>query len=133
KATDGGDALARQLGDPSLRVRLACALALHDLGDPRGEPALAKLAADPESDRLLTPHLEIGLAHARRGDFATAEPELTKVVRLSPYFADPIVELAAVLADEGKLDDARKRVDQALALEPYHKAGLALRDKLGAH
>jgi len=132
KATNAGDALATHLDDPSLRVRLACALALYDLGDRRGEPALAKLASDPDSDHLLTPHLEVGLAHARRNDFAVAEAELTKVARLSPYFADPIVQLAAVLADEHKFDEARKRLDQALALEPYHKGAAVLLNKLPA-
>ena len=45
-----GDAVAAQLADPSLRVRLACALALLDMRDPRGELALA--AARERSDDL---------------------------------------------------------------------------------
>jgi hypothetical protein len=130
KATKSADALAAALTDPSLRVRLACALALWDLEDPRAEAALAKLAADPESKNLLYPHLELGLAYARRKEFARAETELAQGARLSPYFADPIVQLAAVLVEEGKLDDAKRRVAQALALEPANKGALALQRRL---
>ena len=55
-----GDALARRLDDRILRVRLAAALALLDLHDPRGEQALHLLADDPGSSHLVLPHSALG-------------------------------------------------------------------------
>jgi hypothetical protein len=130
RATGAADALAKRLADPSLRVRLAAALALEDLHDPRGEAALRQLAAAPESANLVIPHFELGRGLARRGDFAGARAELTRVARLSPYFTEALIELAAVIADAGDLNEARARLDQALALEPHHARARDLRDRM---
>ena len=131
-ATAAADAVARRLDDPSLRVRLAAALALFNLRDPRGEPALRRLAETPATSHLLLPHQALGLVLANRGDLAGARGELTQVVRLSPYFTDGLVELAAIAAAGGDLAEAHARVDQALQLEPHHARALALRAKLDA-
>lgn len=124
----GGDAVARHIEDRSLRVRLAAALALYDMHDPRGEPALAALAET--EPHLLVPHLELGNARARRGDLAGARRELREAVRLAPYHVDALVALAAMSAQQGDLGEARARVAQALALAPHHRGALALADKL---
>jgi hypothetical protein len=130
RATAAADALARRLEDSSLRVRLAATLALYDLRDPRGEPALRRLAETPASANLLVPHFELGRVAAQRGDFATARAELTRVVRLAPYFTEGLVELAAVAGAIGDLVEARARVEQALQLEPHHARGQGLRKKI---
>jgi hypothetical protein len=130
KATASADAIAARLADPSLRIRLAAAVTLHDLRDPRGESALRKLADAPESSHLLLPHAELGPLFARRGDFDAARKELTAVARLAPYFIDPLVQLAAIAASQGDLVEARARIAQVLALEPQHRAARALRDRL---
>jgi thioredoxin-like negative regulator of GroEL len=130
KATADADALVPRLADPSLRVRLAAALALFDLHDRRGEPALQHLADDPASAHLMIPHLELGQALGGRGDFVGARRELEWVAKLAPYYADPLVQLAAVAAEQGDFKAARARVDQALQLEPKHRGALSLRDKL---
>jgi hypothetical protein len=132
RATVAGDAVTARLADPSLRVQLAAALALYDMRDPRGEPALARLAAAPASADLMVPHLELGNAAARRGDLATARRELTRVVELAPYFVDALVTLASFAAQQGDLAEARARVAQALALEPHHKGAVGLSTKLAA-
>ena len=130
RARGAADAVAARLGDASLRVRLAAALALQALGDGRAEPALARLAASPESEHLLQPHLALGPTLARRGDMAGARRELEWVARLTPYYADALVQLAQVAARQGDRAEARARVDQALRLDAHHSAALALRQQL---
>ena len=130
RAPATGDAVAALLADRSLRVRLACALALYDMHDARGEPALAALADAPATAHLLVPHLELGRAAAAREDWGAARRELTTVVQLAPYFTDAIVELAGVDAELGDLTDARRRVASVLAVEPRNRGGLALAAKL---
>ena len=130
KAPTAGDALARHLDDPSLRVRLATSLALYDLHDQRGEPALRHLAEDPASSSLVIPHLELGQAAGARKDWQMAKRELLWVVRLWPFYADAIVQLAAVEHELGNDVAARARVDQALQLEPKHGGAFALRAML---
>ncbi|MEO8552747.1 MAG: cytochrome c3 family protein, partial [Kofleriaceae bacterium] len=130
RTRSAGDAVAAKLSDPSLRVRLACALALEDMRDPRGELALARLAHDPSTSHLMLPHLELGRAAMRRRDFATGKRELDEVARLAPYFTDALIELAAANAELGDLVEARRRVAAVLAVEPKHRGALELQRKL---
>ncbi|HEY5945131.1 MAG TPA: multiheme c-type cytochrome [Kofleriaceae bacterium] len=130
KATNAADALAKHLGDRSLRARLAIALALHDLHDARGDTALQQLADDPASSHLMIPHLELGQAAGARKDWAVAKRELEWVAKLSPYYADAIVQLGAVEHELGNDAGARARAEQALQLEPKHQGALALRGML---
>jgi predicted CXXCH cytochrome family protein len=125
-----GDAVAKLLADRSLRVRLACSLALFDMRDPRGELALRQLATDPTTTRLMLPHLELGRAAMRRHDYATGKAELAQVATLAPYFTDALVELAAAYAELGDLPEARRRVQAVLAVEPNHHAAVELARKL---
>ena len=129
-ARTAGDAVAKLLADRSLRVRLACSLALFDMRDPRGELALHQLATDPATTRLMLPHLELGRAAMRRRDYATGKVELTKAVELAPYFTDALVELAAAYAELGDLAQARHRVQAVLAVEPNFRAAVELARKL---
>jgi HEAT repeats/Cytochrome c554 and c-prime len=130
RATEAADAVAGRLDDPSLRVRLAAAMALEAMGDARGAPALARLAAAPESQHLLQPHLIRGPSLARRGDMDGARTELEWVARLTPYYADALVQLAHVAARQGDLAAARTRVAQALQLDSHHSGALALKQSL---
>ncbi len=130
RATGAADAVAKRLEDGSLRVRFAAALALYDLRDPRGEPALRRLAETPATSSLMVPHHELGRVAANRGDFTTARAELTRAVRLAPYFTEGLIELAAVTAATGDLTEARARIEQALQLEPHHARARALRAKI---
>jgi hypothetical protein len=130
RAAGAADALVARLSDPSLRVRYAAALALQDVGDPRAEAALRQLADAPASAHLMVPHFELGRALAGRGELAAARAELTWVARLTPYFTDGLVELAAVAAAQGDRVEAQARLAQALALEPHHARGRALAARL---
>jgi hypothetical protein len=130
KATNAADVLARHVDDPSLRVRLAVALALHDLGDARGDVALQTLADGPTSSSLVIPHLELGQAAGARKDWPAAERELRWVAKLWPFYADAIVQLAAVEHELGKNDAALARVNQALQLDPNNRGALSLRATL---
>lgn len=125
-----GDGIARLLADSSLRVRLAAAVALFDLGDARGEPALQQLADDPASSHLMVPHLMVARAKGSRKDWTGAKRELTRVVQLAPYFVDALVQLAMVDAELGDVADARARISEALALEPKNGPALAMQAKL---
>ncbi|HEY0190011.1 MAG TPA: HEAT repeat domain-containing protein, partial [Kofleriaceae bacterium] len=120
------EAVVARTGDPSHRVQLACALALYDLRDPRGEPALKRLTEAPATEHLMVPHLELGNAAARRRDLATARRELARAVELAPYYVDGLAMLAGYAAQQGDLAEAKARVAQALALEPHHKGALGL-------
>jgi len=130
RAQGAADQVAGKLADPSLRVRLACSLALFDMRDPRGELALAQLARDPSTSHLMIPHLELGNAAMRRGDFATGKRELEQVALLAPYFTDALTELAAACAELGELGEARRCVAAVLQLEPNHRAAKELQRKL---
>lgn len=130
RATTASNDVARHLEDRELRVQLACALALLDMHDPRGEPALQRLADSPATNHLMLPHLELGMAAGRRKDFQTARKELEWVAKLSPSYTDALVDLAATDAELGDFAAARARVAQVLALEPHHRGALALEAKL---
>ena len=130
RATDSVNAIAKLLGDKSLRVRQEAALALHMLKDPRGEAALKQLAEAPESRHLMQPHLQLGQVYGARGDNVAARRELTQVVELAPYFTDALVQLASVAMAQNDLVEARARIAQALSLEPRHKNGLAIKQQL---
>ncbi|NVB78449.1 MAG: hypothetical protein HOV81_08665 [Kofleriaceae bacterium] len=132
RAKTSAAAISERLADTSLRVRLACALALLDMGDPRGELALADLASKSPSDQLMIPHLELANAALRRGDLEAARKQLHDVVALAPYMVDALVQLAGVTADLGDLDEARRLALRALALEPHHRGAHDLKAKLDA-
>ncbi|MEO8704487.1 MAG: tetratricopeptide repeat protein [Kofleriaceae bacterium] len=132
KATVASTAIAGLLSDRSVRIRLAAALALHDLGDSRGDVALQQLADAPETSHLMLPHLELGQTAGARRDWPAAKRELEWVAKLAPYYADALGQLAAVLVELGELDEARARIDQLLQLEPTHRGGLALRARVTA-
>ena len=87
-ARAAGTEVARLLDDPSLRVRLAAALALSDSRDPRGESALQALADAPDTAGLMLPHYELGMAKGRHDDFAGARAQLAIVAKIAPYFTD---------------------------------------------
>ena len=117
-------------GDPELRVQLACALALLDMRDPRGEAALQQLADAPATSHLMLPHLELGNAAGRRKDFQTAKKELTIVAKLSPSYTDALVDLAAIDAELGDFAAARARHRAGPAARAAPQGALALQAKL---
>ncbi len=62
-------------------------------------------------------------ADLERGDFASAEKQITRCIKLMPLWLHPRFLLGAVLAKQGKLEDAEDALKMALALEPRQPQG----------
>lgn len=108
------------LADSSIAVRQMAALVLSTFGDPRGDEALARLAADPQTRGLVRPHIALGIAAAKRGDFDAATRELTTAVDEVPYAVDALVLLADISARRGDFAQARAWLEEALRFNPAH-------------
>jgi HEAT repeats/Cytochrome c554 and c-prime/Doubled CXXCH motif (Paired_CXXCH_1) len=130
RVKSAADALAGRLGDSSLRVRLAAAMALAAIADPRAEAAMRALADDPTTSDLLPPRMWLGGHLARRGDLAAARRYLGGAVQLSPYNTEALWHLAEVVARQGDLALARRLITRALALEPAYQPALDLLRRL---
>ena len=105
-------------------------------------PAIA--AADTRTDARryfnraleLTPRygylrINLGILDAATGDKAGAERELRLAVELDPGNPEPHYHLGRFLRDEGRLDEARRSAERALALAGGHShARQLLRDTL---
>lgn len=113
RARPAADALVAHAGDAALPVRQAAALALASFGDPRARALLMKLAQDPSSSHLMQPHAALARIHLHDGDLVAARGELETVSRLTPYFADALVELGRVAARLGDGAAARGWIEDA--------------------
>jgi hypothetical protein len=122
------DALAKTLGDKSLPVVQAAAVALTSLGDVRGVEALEKLAADPRWSHLVTVQFSLAIQKMRTKDPAGAIPILEKVLALAPYHVEANVMLADALFRTGRRAEAKARLEEALRFDPEHK-GATQRNK----
>jgi cytochrome c552/HEAT repeat protein/cytochrome c554/c'-like protein len=118
------DAVAHYVDDPALPVRQNAALLLASAHDPRGEAALAKLAADPATSGLFRPHVMLSVAAANRGDLDTATREIDTALALAPYVADALVFRADIDARRGDLAAAREHLQEALRFNPSHRGAL---------
>jgi len=124
RASGEAPALLPLLHDRDLQVRRSAAVALESLGSREGEEALRALADDPDTEGLVEPHVELGLAAARRGQWAAAEAELTRSLDLRPYNSAALVALADVQARLGKWDRVRADIEEALRFDPQNAAAL---------
>lgn len=124
RSSDEAPALIPLLHDPNLQVRKSAAVALESLGSADGEAVLRALADDPATEGLVEPHVELGLAAARRGQWAAAEAELTRSLVLRPYNSAALVALADVQARLGKWERVRADVEEALRFDPQNAAAL---------
>jgi cytochrome c554/c'-like protein len=113
RARPAADALFARGSDDALPVRQAAALALTTLGDPRAESLLERLANDPASSHLMQPHVALARIALHGGDLARARAELETVARLTPYFAEALVQLARVAGRQGDASAARDWLDDA--------------------
>jgi tetratricopeptide (TPR) repeat protein len=123
-ARPAADAIARLLDDSSVAVRQNAALVLASIHDPRGEPALAKLAGDPATRSLFRPHVMLSVAAANRGDFAVATREIDAALALAPYVADALVFRADIDARRGNPTAAREGLQEALRFDPRHRGAV---------
>lgn len=113
RVRQAAEALWSRRDDAAIAVRQAAALGLYALGDARAEELLSRLAREPASAHLMQPHFALGRSYARRGDLLAARRELTEVARLTPYFAEALVELATVEERLGDQEAARRRRQEA--------------------
>ena len=91
----------------------------------------ARLAAARILERFpLSPlaHVLIGSIAVQEGDAFAARLALTRATELDTSSAQPVAQLAALDLMEGKIDDARRRATQSLALDPA--GAIALRTLL---
>ncbi len=113
RARGAADALFARGSDDALPVRQAAALALFTLGDARATELLERLAHDPASSHLMQPHVALARVALHAGDLPRARAELETVARLTPYFAEALVELARVAGKQGDGEAARSWLDDA--------------------
>jgi tetratricopeptide (TPR) repeat protein len=123
------EACAAHPSDAALPYRLA--LVLRDLGDLAGERAALEqaIAVDPN---LFPAQYALGYLEFQAGDNAAAERQFRLTVKAAPGNAQAWLSLAAALAAESRIEEAREAVANALQLEPDNAGALDLSKKLAA-
>jgi len=87
--------------------------------------------ADPNEDlQQLQQRFLVALAAKDKGDIDAAEDELRAVLRVEPRLPEPRMELARILLDTDRLDDAEPHARQALE---HLEAGGQWTDELPEH
>lgn len=72
---------------------------------------------------VTVPHIDLGVAYGRLGDFEKAEQSLTKALSLAPNHPVALNEMGILFRKTGKFDAARDHYQRALAVYPdYHFA-----------
>jgi Tfp pilus assembly protein PilF len=97
---------------------------LSMFGDARAEPALARLASDPNTATLVWPHVLLGNAAAQRGDIDRAEQEMNRALDIVPYLPDALVFLADIRMRRNDPTQARAYVEEALKFDVRHRGAL---------
>jgi tetratricopeptide (TPR) repeat protein len=106
-----GAGLARAFGGDAAgaRSRIEAAIETQDL------------AADPA--RLVRLHLELGRLRAAAGELEAAERSFLRALeleRIPMRRAEPLALLGALLAEHGRLEEAERRLREAIAADPEH-------------
>jgi tetratricopeptide (TPR) repeat protein len=120
RARSAADRLALLAADRSLWVRVAASNALGAIGDPRGLALLKRLAEAPDSEALPKPHLALGSVLAREGTAGPAITQLERGLRVYPYQVDALVLLSDLLAGQGRVEEARARLEEADQFDHQH-------------
>ena len=104
-------------------------VALHQAGDTAGQRAQLEEAVklDP---KLAGAQNELGYVLSRSGDAAGAVQHFRMAVEAAPGWAEAWINLAAELAADAHLPEAREAVAKALALDPRNAQARELRDQL---
>ena len=71
-------------------------------------------------------HIRLGSAQARAGDTAAAVDSLRRAVELQPADPDARHLLGLALLAVGLRDDGLRELEQALTLDPTHRAAATL-------
>jgi tetratricopeptide (TPR) repeat protein len=107
---------------PEVRDRYLAAIGYLEQG--LYERGVAELRAVTEqAPELANPHVDLGVAYARAGDFARAATSLEQAVAITGDHPIALNELALVYREQGRFADARTSYERALALYPdFHVA-----------
>lgn len=122
------EACAAAPNDAGLAYRLA--MVLDDLGDAAAERA-ALQAAIKANPRFARAQYQLGFMDFRAGDNAAAERHFRATVEAVPDNAQAWLSLAATLATEERIPEARDAVANALKADPGNAGALDLMRKLG--
>lgn len=77
-----------------------------------------------------TARMQLGVAHASRGDAKAAELQFLEAVRLRPEMAEPHLRLAQLYLDHSANERAAPQVEKFLELAPDDPRGLELKRRL---
>ena len=131
RARRAADRLALLAADRSLWVRVAASNALGAVGDPRGLALLQRLADAPDSESLPKPHLALGAVLARQGSAGPAITQLERGLRELPYQVESLGLLSDLLAGQGRREEARARLEEALQFDPQEPRNRQRLEALG--
>jgi tetratricopeptide (TPR) repeat protein len=127
------EALEATPQDANLSYKLALALdSANDLSNERTALEQA-LAIDPT---FALAHYQLGYVDSQQGDLPGAEREFRLAVHAARGYVKAWISLAATLAMESKMTEARQTVDHALQLAPADPEALELHRELagaGSH
>jgi Flp pilus assembly protein TadD len=124
-----GEACAAQPYNPGYAYQLA--LVSGELGDIEGERTALEQAIKADANFVLAQY-DLGRLDFRAGSYAAAERQFRLTVKAVPGKAEAWFALAATLAAERRLQEARDALANALKLEPSNAAALDLGKKLEA-
>jgi len=128
------------LVDPLLAVRMTAAFTLADVADDlltpeqrrnRAEAVREYIAVQMTNAERPESHLNLGILHARRGNWSQAEDACRTALRLNPTFIPAYVNLADLYRSMGRDDEGERVLREALAIRPndaavHHALGLLL-------
>ena len=123
------EALEATPGDASLAYELS--RALDKLGDLTGERASLEQAVGTDPKLPLAQH-QLGYLLSRGGDQVGAETHFRLAVEDDPRFTQAWISLAATLATQGKMTEAKDAVGRALRLDARNAEALQMRRMLVA-
>jgi tetratricopeptide (TPR) repeat protein len=109
------EAIASNPDEPLLAYKLS--RALDKLNDIAGEKSSLERAIQLNPN-LAEAQNQMGYLADRNGDPARAEVYFRAAVRASPSYISAWINLAATLASESKMQDAKEAVGRALAIDP---------------
>jgi Flp pilus assembly protein TadD len=121
------EASAAEPKDAGLAYRLSQVLGA--LNDSAGQRAALEKAIEANPDFVLA-HYDLGYMEFRGGENRAAEEQFRLVVKLAPGNAQAWISLAATLATESRIAEARDAVGTALKLDPNNAGAIALSGKL---
>jgi tetratricopeptide (TPR) repeat protein len=115
--------------DPMLHYLLSTAL--RQAGDAAGERDALEQTVQLDPTFALAQN-QLGYLDFHSGAYPAAESRFRKAVESAPNFTDAWINLAATLASEGRLPEARKAAASALRLDPKNAQALQLAQDLNA-